>query len=91
MTKQLQEVIDTHEKNESFMYMLLDRMRQDCNYFLGSGAGEANKETRLWSGSVEGIIEDMKALFLNFQEAERPEWLTMEQIEDYERKMKGNK
>lgn len=91
MSGELREIIETHQANEPFMYMLLDRMRQDCNYFLGSGSREANKETKLWSGSVEGIIEDMKALFLNFEEAERPEWIDMETIEDYERKMKGSK
>ncbi len=88
MTEATREIIAKHKSNDSFMYMILDRMRMDCNYFLGSGKNEANKVSKLWSGSIDGIIEDMKAIYNNFGEDERPEWLTMEQIEEYEAQMK---
>lgn len=89
MSGELREIIETHQANEPFMYMLLDRMKQDCNYYLGSGSSEVNKSDKLWSGSSEGIIEDMKALYNNFKAEDRPEWISLEMIEDYERKMRG--
>lgn len=73
-------------RDDKFRYMLLDRMRQDCDYYLGNGNRNAEQ---LWAvGSVDRQIEYMKALWNSF--TEKPEWLTMEQIEEYERLMKPN-
>ena len=73
-------------RDDKFRYMLLDRMRQDCDYYLGYGNRNAEQ---LWAvGSVDRQIEYMKALWNSF--TEKPEWLTMEQIEEYERLMKPN-
>ncbi|ADM80123.1 hypothetical protein phiAS5_ORF0280 [Aeromonas phage phiAS5] len=80
----IQEVIETREADAEFKYMLLSRMKSDCEYFLGFG----NRSTRaLWAGNVAEQIEGMKALWNSFDT--KPEWLTMEQIEEYETKMKG--
>lgn len=65
-------------------YMLLDRLRSDCNYFLGNGNGY---EGHLWANTVEEHIQKMKEIHNSFSKADKPQWLTMEQIEEYERKM----
>ena len=57
-----------------FRYQMLDRMKQDCEYFLGHG-------------NVADHIEYMKALWWSFPESGKPEWLTLEEIKDYERRM----
>lgn len=48
----MQEIIATHDKK--YRYMLLDRMRTDCAYYLGNG----NRQVKhLWAGNVEEQIE----------------------------------
>jgi hypothetical protein len=71
-----------------FDYMMLDRLRSDNEYYLGNG----NRNPKnLWAGSVDGQIEEMKKLWNQLPKDKKPEWLSMEDIEDYERKMKGDK
>lgn len=79
----MQEIIATHD--EKYRYMLLDRMRSDCAYFLGNGNRHAKY---LWAGNVEDQIADMKMLWNSFKPCEKPEWLTMEDIESLEKRMK---
>lgn len=67
-----------------FDYMMLSRYKSDCDYFLGYGNGY---EGHLYYHSVNKQIEEMKELYNNFSNEEKPEWLTMEQIEDYEKQM----
>ncbi len=55
--------------------MFLDRMRNDCNYFLGNGN---SYEGHLWGGSVEVICDEMERIWNSLEE--NPEWLTLEQI-----------
>lgn len=76
------ESIDTDllKRDEKFRYMMLDRMRQDCNYYL-----EHPHEKHLWAGNVEDQIETMKQLYNSLPE--KPEWLTMEEIEHLEEQM----
>lgn len=64
--------------------MLLGRMKSDCNYFLGNGNGY---EGHLYGGSVEVICDEMERILNSFAEDEKPEWLTMEQIKDYRKRM----
>jgi len=63
-------------------YMLLSRMQMDCDYYLGFGMRRASI---LWAGNEQLQIEYMKALWNSLEE--KPEWLTMEQIEEYEKQM----
>lgn len=65
-----------------FNYMMLSRLESDCKYFLGYGG---RSERTLWAGSVEEQISEMKKLWNELEV--KPEWLTMEQINDYEAKM----
>ena len=68
----------------TFRYEMLHRMALDCEYFLGYGY---RYEKHLWAGNATDQIEYMKALWLSFTEDQKPEWLTYEKIEDYERRM----
>ena len=79
----LDESIVKTSKN-TFEYQLLDRLRSDCDYYLGVG-GRANKH--LWAGTPEGQIAKMKELWNKLPE--KPEWLSMEDIEAYEKEMIG--
>lgn len=65
-----------------FDYMLLDRLRMDCDYFLGNGNGY---EKNLWAGNVEDQIAKMRELYNKV--AEKPEWISMEDIDNYEKEM----
>lgn len=63
--------------------MMLDRLRIDCDYYLGYG----NKcDKYLWAGSVDGQIAEMRRLYDIVPE--KPVWLTAEDIDEYERMMK---
>lgn len=65
-------------------YALLDRMRSDCEYWLGFG----NRYNRfLWGKNPVDHIQYMKWLWESFDEDQKPEWLTMEEIETYEKRM----
>lgn len=81
--KAMQEIIATHD--EKYRYMLLDRMRADCAYFLGNG----NRHVKyLLAGNVENQIAGMKMLWNSFKPYNKPEWLTMADIESLEKRMK---
>ena len=67
-----------------FDYMMLDRMRSDCDYFLGNGNGY---EGHLMYGSVEKICDEMERLWKSFSDEDKPEWLSLEQIKEYRVKM----
>ena len=71
--------------NLEYNYMLLDRLKQDCEYFLGNGNG--NVDT-LWAKDIDEQIAKMKELYNSFADDEKPEWITIEDINNYEKKMK---
>ena len=74
---------ELYEKAQRFDYMMLSRLKSDCEYYLGNG-GRLDKW--LWAGSVDAQIEKMKEIHNKLYV--KPEWLTMEQIEDYARRMR---
>lgn len=73
--------------DKKFRYSLLGRLKSDCDYFLGNGN---RNEKQLWAHSVDKQISKMKELHNSFGDDEKPEWLTMDQINDYEKKMNSN-
>lgn len=69
----------------SHRYAMLDRMRSDCEYFLGNGNRYSEN---LWArGDVQQHIENMKVLWNSFPEEGKPEWLPWEKILEYEKQM----
>jgi len=69
-------------KNQSFNYSMLDRLRTDCEYFLGNGNGH---EKHLWAGSVDKQIAEMKKIHDSLKV--KPKWLPKRKIHMYERMM----
>lgn len=69
---------------KSFLYMLLDRLRIDCDFYLGFG----NRHSKyLWAGNEADQIGYMKAIWNMLSDSEKPEWLTYDKILEYEMKM----
>ena len=66
-----------------FNYMLLDRLRCDCEYYLGYGGRDANH--CLWAHDEQKQIDKMRELYDKLPV--KPEWLTAEQINEYAAKM----
>lgn len=66
-----------------FRYMMLDRLRQDCEYSLNRCGGSENV---LWAKNKQAQIDNMKALWKTFPENDTPEWLTWEDILEYARR-----
>ena len=73
---------DVTSRDEQFRYQLLDRLKQDCNYFLGYGN---RHEGSLWAGNAKDHVAVMQTLWDSLPE--KPEWLTKEQLADYAGKM----
>lgn len=72
--------------DSKFAYMMLDRMRQDCEYYLGNGNRYAG---HLWAGNEKDHIAYMKTIWERFPKDEKPEWLDYDKILEYEGKMCG--
>lgn len=70
------------QMDSAFRYMLLARLQSDCEYYLNYGNGNVK---RLWAGDEKRQIELMVRLHDSFDE--KPEWLTMEEIMEYENKI----
>lgn len=79
------EPLTENNTNSEYKYMLLDRLKQDCEYFLGNGNGNADT---LWAKDIDEQIAKMKELYNSFTDDQKPEWITMEDIDNYEKKMK---
>jgi len=73
------------EKDFKFNYMMLDRLQSDNDYYL-----KHPDEQNLWAGSVDKQISEMKKLWNELPKDKKPEWLSMEDILEYEKKMKKN-
>jgi hypothetical protein len=68
-------------------YMMLGRLEMDNEYFLGAGKGN---EKHLWAKDVDAQISEMEKLWNSLPDDGKPEWLSMEEIQEYGRKMKNH-
>lgn len=68
--------------DDKFKYMLLDRMRSDCKYYIYSNDADC-----LWAETPEHQINIMKELWNYFPEDKKPLWLTINQINEFAKKM----
>lgn len=75
---------DWNKYEPEFRYMMLSRMKQDCDYYLGNGNRSTN---HLWAGNEVDQIANMKAIWDTFEPDDKPEWLTLDELIDYSRKM----
>lgn len=74
-----------NDEHLKMQYMLLDRCLSDCYYFLGNGT---RQDQYLWGKDVPSHISKMKELWNAVPE--KPEWLSMREIEWFERDMNGD-
>ena len=65
-------------------YMMLGRLESDCEYFLNHGKGSVRS---LWADTIEEHIAEMKKLWDGLPDDGKPEWLSYDKIEEYEREM----
>lgn len=75
---------DERENPRKYNYMMLDRLRTDCDYFLDNGNGFLG---HLYYKDVNKHIEEMKKIYGSFSEQEKPEWISLQDIENYKEKM----
>lgn len=85
-TKVEENKLKENNTNLEYKYMLLDRLKQDCKYFLGNGNGNAKHS--LWAKDIDEQIEKMKEIYNSFSEEEKPDWITLEDIDNFEKRMK---
>ena len=79
---------DGGSTDDTFTYMMLGRLIADNDYYLGYGN---RSERNLWAGNVDDQISEMKKLWNQLPADGKPEWLSMQDILNYEEKMKENK
>lgn len=75
-------LVPAESADRSADYRLLDRLRTDCEYFLGAGQ---RHERDLWAGNVYAHIEKMREIYASLPD--KPEWLTETQIDSYADRM----
>lgn len=75
---------DWSKYDAKFRYMMLSRMKQDCDYYFGNGGRNSNI---LWAGDEKAQIDNMIALWKSFDPEDRPEWMTWGDIIGYANKM----
>ena len=80
MNNQVQ--IDNPRKHD---YMMLNRLQEDCKYFLGNGNGHIK---HLYYEDIDQHIDEMKKIYNSFSEEDKPEWIDLEEINEYKEKMK---
>ena len=66
-----------------FNYMLLDRLKSDCEYYLSYGG--INAKRSLWAQDEQAQIDKMREIYDSLKI--KPKWLTMEQIDEYAARM----
>jgi len=73
------------EEGTEFDYMLLSRLQQDNEYYLNAGSRSPKV---LWANDEVDQIEKMKELYNKLDK--KPDWISMDDIEEYERQMVTN-
>ena len=82
LTSAAAEVVKPNVEDFSPEYQLLDRLKTDCEYFLGEGH---RSEKHLWAGNVREHILKMRELYSNL--LIKPVWLTESNIDSYAQRM----
>lgn len=78
---------EKRERKFRFEYMMLSRLKDDCDGFLSDDDCRYHNPRGIWGTNVESHIRRMKEIWSKIPEDIKPEWLTFEQILDYESRM----
>ncbi|MEG0408217.1 MAG: LPD11 domain-containing protein [Bacilli bacterium] len=70
--------------DETFKYQLLGRMQNDCEVYIKTTALSRNPN-KLWALNEQKQIDIMKNLYLSFPDDKKPFWISMNDIENYEK------
>ncbi len=73
------EIDDILKHYNTFKYMLLGRMKCDCESYI-------NGIKHLFYPNIAKHIQAMKDIWNSFSDNEKPEWLSLEDICNYENK-----
>jgi len=74
-------------EQDKFNYMMLSRLSNDAVQFLSEDSFSYRKVKNLWAGNIDEQIKEMKKIYNMI--TIKPEWLTMDEINAYENKMKA--
>lgn len=80
----IQEPREFQDPQQSFQYMMLGRLRSDCDYYLGYG--QRNPKC-LYENNEVAHIKAMKRIWNSFPLDKKPAWLTWDKILEYEKAM----
>lgn len=83
ISESIKKVLKENEGDFTKYYMLLSRLQQDCNYYLGHGGRDAKHS--LWAHDEQGQIDKMRELYDMLPV--KPEWITPEDIDNYAKEM----
>ena len=78
-------------KKYEFQYMMLGRLIEDCRAFFGDGRGDRSMDCRyhnecfIWGSSIKHLVSRMKELWNQIPEDIKPEWMTWEEVEEFEK------
>ena len=75
---------DVINKPLEFRYQMLGRLQQDAEYYF-----KHPNPKHLWALDPIEHADDMVALWNSFSNSEKPEWLTVKQLNDYVKKLKS--
>ena len=70
-------------EDNRFNYMMLDRLKSDCEYYLVNGGRNAKQS--LWAKDEQAQIDKMREIYDSLKV--KPEWLSKEQINEYAARM----
>ena len=77
-------------KDYSETYTILSRCKQDCIYAINRAEhidSMTSLNKYLYGGSVDTCINTMRELYDKLPDTDKPEWLSLEDINDYERQL----
>lgn len=75
---------DFLNEEKSFRYQMLDKLKNDCEYFLGMGHRNLKY---LHNNDIQEHISLMRKLYYSFDIMEKPEWISLDDILEYENRM----
>lgn len=87
---------ESEKKQKLFQleYLMLSRLNDDAAAYFGSGNEEEDKwdcryhnANNVWCGDIAVLVAEMKKLWQKIPSDIKPEWCTLEQILEYEKKI----
>lgn len=81
-------MVDWSKHNVRFLHLVLERLKGDCDYYLGFG--RRSNKVLLWEDEVKQI-KNMKDVWNALSEKDKPEWITWEDILKYEEELTRRK